>query len=571
MYLTEVIERLAAHTGHQPKKNGHGYSARCPAHDDQNPSLSINEEANGKILLHCFSGCAVEEVCSALQIQVSDLFPEKVQKDCRPIRTEHHYKDDDGKTLYTKIRLEPGLAGKKKSFFWERQDENGQIVKNLKGCQKILYRLPEVLKGVAAGKPIFLVEGEKDADRLAQNGLIATTTTDSLAWTDEFTRILKEADVVILYDYDKTGFARKDLLCERLSGKVKRLRVVDLPGLEYQESHGADISDWLKTGNTTESLVDIVEKTPIYSSLSQKEQIRVVTMTELLEIQLPKREMILAPFLPTQGLCLLFAKRGVGKTHVAIGIGYAIATGGKFLKWQAPQPRKVLYIDGEMPAISMQERLARISVTEEISPPDPSYFRLITPDLQEGPLPDLSTKEGRAALDAHIGDSDLIIVDNLSSLFRTGIENEAESWQPVQEWALNLRRRGKSILFIHHAAKGGQQRGTSKKEDILDTVINLKHPQGYRADQGACFEVHFEKTRHFAGDDAEMFCVQLREQDDGLWQWDIEESAADSEMQAVVDAMNEGLTIEATIAKTGLTKSQVETRRRKAKERGLID
>src|SRR4051812_34540729 len=120
MYLTEVIERLAAHTGHQPKRSGNGYSARCPAHDDHVPSLSIKEEADGKILLHCFLGCPTEKVCSALQIQVADLFPEKIQKDCRTVRTEHHYKDADGKILYTKIRLEPGLDGKKKSFFWER-------------------------------------------------------------------------------------------------------------------------------------------------------------------------------------------------------------------------------------------------------------------------------------------------------------------------------------------------------------------------------------------------------------------------------------------------------------------
>ena len=211
----------------------------------------------------------------------------------------------------------------------------------------------------------------------------------------------------------------------------------------------------------------------------------------VLETQLPEREMIVAPFLPTQGLCLLYAKRGVGKTHVAIGIGYAVATGGKFLKWHAPKPRKVLYIDGEMPAVSMQERLRRIAATEDRKLPDPSYFRLITPDLQEGSMPDLSTREGRAILEAYIGDSDLIIVDNLSSLFRNGIENEAESWQPVQEWALQIRKSGKSILFIHHAGKGGQQRGTSKKEDTLDAVVTLKQPQGYRADRGACFEVHF--------------------------------------------------------------------------------
>jgi hypothetical protein len=78
-----------------------------------------------------------------------------------------------------------------------------------------------------------------------------------------------------------------------------------------------------------------------------------------------------------------------------------------------------------------------------------------------------------------LNDFDLIVLDNLSTLVRSGRENESESWLPVQEWALQLRKRGKSILFVHHAGKTGQQRGTSKKEDVLDTVISLKRPKDY--------------------------------------------------------------------------------------------
>jgi putative DNA primase/helicase len=255
-----------------------------------------------------------------------------------------------------------------------------------------------------------------------------------------------------------------------------------------------------------------------------------------------------------------------------MGIAYAVAVGGHFLKWHAPQPRNVLYIDGEMPAAAMQERLRRISLSEDLRPPEPDYLRLITPDLQDGPMPDLSTLEGRVILKELIGDSELIIIDNLSSLFRSGVENEAESWQPVQDWALEMRRNGKTIIFVHHAAKGGQQRGTSKKEDILDTVIVLKQPQGYRSDQGAYFEVNFEKTRHFAGSDAASFNVQLKEQLDGLWEWDISQlNNDDAEIIAVAEAIHEGLTIEQIMKRTGLSKSQVETRKKKAKMHGLIN
>lgn len=568
MKFTEFLEILKLKTGKDLKKAGQGYTACCPAHDDENPSLSICESSE-KILMNCFAGCTIEAICSSLGLQVSDLFDKSVNEFQEENRIVYSYKDEHGHELYRKIRIEPGSNGKAKDFFYEHI-ENGQTIKNLKGCRKVLYRLPELFKAISNNEPIFLVEGEKDVDKLYACGLTATTSLDSLSWPDEFTRLLTDADIVILYDMDKTGFERRDLLCQKLNGRVRRLRVVTLPGLEYQESHGKDISDWLASGNTSTRLLEILAKTPDFKYKAEKTKIRAVNVEDFLKMELPKREMILTPFFPSQGLCLLYAKRGVGKTHVALGIASAVAVGGSFLKWKALKPRKVLYIDGEMPAAGMKERLLRISLSEDLKPPAPDYLRLITPDLQDGPLPDLSTTEGRVLLEELIGDSELIIVDNLSSLFRTGVENEAESWQPVQDWALDMRRRGKSILFVHHAGKTGQQRGTSKREDILDVVIALKQPQGYSTDQGACFEIHYEKTRHFAGSDAVPFNVQLKEQLDGLWVWEIGEPDDDIQVQEVAEAINEGLTIKKIMDKTGLTKSQVETRKKKAKSQGLI-
>ncbi len=572
MIIQDFLQCLESKTGHVAKTSGDGYSTCCPSHDDSTPSLSISEGTDGKVLVNCFAGCSPENICQSLGINLSDLFPEKIQPVDIPARqkTLHLYQDENGNILFHKVRIEPGFDGKEKSFYCERTDENGEVVKSLRGCRKVLYRLPELQKAIAANKVIFLVEGEKDVDKLISYGLAATTSPESLKWSKEFSLSLQQADIVILYDMDKTGYERRDLLCKELYRTVKRLRVVALPGLEYQESHGKDISDWLQEGHTTDQLMDLVSHTHDFAKIPKGKGIRAVSLEEFLSIELPRQEMLLHPFLPTQGLCLLYAKRGVGKTHVALGIGYAVATGGTFLKWSAPVAKKVLYIDGEMPAAAMQERLKRISNTENLKPPDPSFFRLITPDLQDTPMPDLSTKEGRDTLEEFVQESDLVIIDNISTLFRSGVENEAESWQPVQDWALDLRRRGKSVLFIHHAAKAGQQRGTSKREDILDTVITLKQPQGYCADQGACFDVTFEKTRHFSGEDAAPFQVRLKAQDDGVWLWIIDKIAPDTDLLEVANALREGLTIEETAQKTGLTKSQVETRKKKAKQQNLL-
>src|SRR5262249_31687832 len=57
------------------QKNGEGFKACCPAHDDRNPSLSVKEDEQGKVLLHCFAGCQNEAIVRALGISLRDLYP----------------------------------------------------------------------------------------------------------------------------------------------------------------------------------------------------------------------------------------------------------------------------------------------------------------------------------------------------------------------------------------------------------------------------------------------------------------------------------------------------------------
>lgn len=289
----------------------------------------------------------------------------------------------------------------------------------------------------------------------------------------------------------------------------------------------------------------------------------VVTADELIQMELPERRLLLAPWLPAQGLVMVYAPRGVGKTYFALNVAYAVAAGGGFLGWVAPDARKVLYLDGEMPANVMQQRIADIrAAAGKVAIPD--HFRVITPDLQgDHGMPDLSTSVGQAALEQALEGIDLVVVDNISTLCRRGVENEAESWFPVQEWALRLRARGTSVLFVHHAGKGGTQRGTSKREDILDTVINLKRPADYSPEQGAAFEVHFEKNRSFMGEDAEALDVTLKQQQ-GRMIWDFRKVEA-SNYRKVVELAKEGVKQADIARELDLNPSTVSRHLRKAK------
>lgn len=297
--------------------------------------------------------------------------------------------------------------------------------------------------------------------------------------------------------------------------------------------------------------------------------LRAVTIQEFLAREIPCRQMVLAPIIETQALVMLHSKRGVGKTHAALGMAYAVASGGTFLRWRAPEPRPVLFVDGEMPARAIQERLASIVAAAETEPPSPDYLRIITPDLQDRSIPDLSVPENQAALDAMLGDAQLLVLDALSTLCRYGRENEAESWLPVQEWALDLRRRGISVLFVHHAGKGGAQRGTSRREDVLDTVMCLRHPDDYSPTEGARFEVHFEKARGLHGDDAKPFEAKLEVQNGAaLWTTrDIE----DVTLERAADLFSQDYSVREVAAEMDISKSKAGRLRNAARAQGRFD
>src|SRR5215203_1385178 len=87
-----------------------------------------------------------------------------------------------------------------------------------------------------------------------------------------------------------------------------------------------------------------------------------VGLHDFLNLSIAPREMLLSPILPARSLSMLYAPRGIGKTLLGLSIALAVASGASLLRWSAPKPRRVLYIDGEMPLADLQERLYAISI-----------------------------------------------------------------------------------------------------------------------------------------------------------------------------------------------------------------
>lgn len=299
----------------------------------------------------------------------------------------------------------------------------------------------------------------------------------------------------------------------------------------------------------------------------KQSRINIVNALDFMAMTFPPRENIISPWLPTQGLAMIFAQRGIGKTHLSLGIAYAVASGGKLFNWEAPKPKGTLFMDGEMPASVLQDRLARIAISSDFEPQAP--LRIITPDLQTNGMIDLSQPDDQKDIESYLDGISLIIIDNISTLCRSGRENEAESWLPVQEWGLQQRAKGRSVLFIHHSGKGGQQRGTSRREDVLDTVIALRHPGDYSPEQGATFEVHFEKARGIYGDDTKPFEARLTTTEAGKQEWitqNLEQSTAEKVAHLLADSIPQNEIAELL----GITKGAVSKAKKRAGAMGLL-
>ena len=245
-----------------------GFTARCPAHDDHNPSLSADLGDDGRLLVRCHADCPSEAVLGALKLEFKDLFAEKARDSAIPgpnrprVVERYAYTDEAGETLFEVERFEPGFVkGEKKTFRQRHPDGRGGWVKNTKGVRRVLYRLPEVLAGIADEKPVFVVEGEKDVDALVALGYCATTMPGGVGggWRQDYTDTLAGADVVVVADADDPGRRHAEKVRQALDGVANTVAV-----FEPVEGH-KDVAEHLGAGFGVTDFVP-VDQPPEYHS-----------------------------------------------------------------------------------------------------------------------------------------------------------------------------------------------------------------------------------------------------------------------------------------------------------------
>jgi len=251
--VDRILRALEAH-GCEPRKTGTGWQARCPAHEDRRASLSISIGEDGRALICCHSGCEHNAVLPPLGLAARDMFTEAdvPHNGGSRIIATYDYQDRNRKPVYQAVRHDP------KDFRFRRPDGNGGWIWNLKDVPRFLYRLPE-LHAADPGEIVFVVEGEKDADRLVAAGVVATTNPGGAGkWRPEFNETLRDRHVVILPDNDPPGRKHAQQVASSLHGVAASVTVLELPGLPPK----GDVSDWLDAGHTIEELRELAGKAP---------------------------------------------------------------------------------------------------------------------------------------------------------------------------------------------------------------------------------------------------------------------------------------------------------------------
>jgi hypothetical protein len=243
--IGDILNKLQKVKGHQ----GGEFEACCPAHDDKKPSLSLKQEGD-RILVKCQGGCTAESIVAAMGLEMSDLFikVDELPKTTIPAKivAEYSYEDESGKELYQVVRLEP------KSFRQRHRNGSSEWSWNMDGVRRVLYHLPQV---ITEAQPIFLVEGEKDADALWHWGKPATTSPGGAQnWKPEYAKSLIGKDIIVIPDKDGPGYQYAKEAIKSLEGKARSIQVVILPGDDIK-----DVSDWLNDGNPADDLLGLCQ------------------------------------------------------------------------------------------------------------------------------------------------------------------------------------------------------------------------------------------------------------------------------------------------------------------------
>jgi hypothetical protein len=366
----------------------------------------------------------------------------------RRVAACYDYRDAQGNLLYQTLRYEP-------KDFRQRRPHNGGWAWSLGDAPRVLYRLPELLQN--RERAAFVVEGEKDVDRLRELGLVATTNAMGAGkWRPEYTEALRDRQVVILPDNDDAGRKHAEAVADSLAGVAAAVKVVALPGLPPK----GDVSDWLDVpGNSKEKLLRLVLDAPTAGQdedgPSETADGPAAVLTRLDTVTPQPVSWLWRGHIPRGAVTLLDGDPGLGKSTIAIDLAARVSRGWAMPPAAGPvegaEPEGVLLLTAEDDLrCTVRPRLeaagadmARVH----------SFDAVRTGDHERPPvLPfDLALVEARVKEEGIA----LIIVDPFAAFLDSAIDGHRDSdvRRCLHSLKLLAERTGAAILIIRHLNK----------------------------------------------------------------------------------------------------------------------
>ena len=408
------------------------------------------------MLLHCFAGCDPKDVAAALDLTLAGLFAEPPTPRVKStVTARYSYVDEAGDLLFTVERHEPGFApGERKTF--RQVPASGKRGKGaMAGVRLVLYRLPDVVEAIAAGRQVYVVEGEKDADRLAALGIPATTMPMGAGkWRTEYTEALRGAFVTVVADNDRPGRPHARTVAAALDGVAASVELMRTP-------HGKDISDYLDAGGHPGELVPLEDDAPDapdaapahmydddFDPYDERAGYTAIDLAPYLDgTYEPPVPTI---FARTDGVSLLYP----GRTHVFGGEPESGKTWATLVACAAElqQGRPVVFMDFEDGPEGVVERLVDLGV-----PPSAigDLFRYLRPDKP-------FDAAGQAQLAPLLDQARLVVLDgvteamNLHRLDPKADIDVATFYRVLARW---IAQRGPAVVCIDHVVKDTDSRG----------------------------------------------------------------------------------------------------------------
>jgi len=496
------------------KKVGNGYLASCPVpshgqgNGDKNPSLSISMSDDGNFLFKCHSGCDQHTVFSTIKdMGLLPALPDRPDyldsiKPMKPIplistpvlEHEWHYTDEEGISLFIKQRFKT-FDSKGKTYKTLRVMPDGSRVGKLGDCRIVPYKLPELRQATAAGRVVYITEGEKAADALGSLGVVATTShAGAGGWNDDLNQYFKDANVVVVPDNDLVGWHYAQKVTEALIPFAKSVRVLDLNLSNPKE----DAYEWVNRYDGSRTLLaQIAKACPVIKSADevwtpQRLSLYVPEPTQVADESTKSRflveswdsikdepvEWLIESIIPKRAFVALYAPPASFKSFIALDIAEAVATGRDWMGYRVPKKGAVLYIAGEGHG-GMGARVKACKIQN--NSPDGANLYVIRAQINIR-----SSQEDFDALVAAINELiaeideplELIILDTLMRMSGGGFnENSSEDMggfitQAGKIQAIYLC----AMLLIHHSGKDITKglRGHSSLLGAVDTELEIQ-------------------------------------------------------------------------------------------------